>query len=212
VVEVLTRAVDQVNAKGNLHWPPPRLLFSGQEAARIFDLAGGHESRKATGFDASLALAISPALSEYRIVHFATHGLINSQNPQLSGLLLSLVDEKGQPRPGYLSVRDIYNLQLPAELIVLSACQTALGKQMRGEGIVGLTRGFLYAGAKRVVASLWNVDDSATAELMQWFYEGMLREKRSPAAALRLAQLRLLRQSRTAPPYYWAAFSVHGEW
>jgi CHAT domain-containing protein len=127
--------------------------------------------------------------------------------------VLSLVDEQGQPQDGFLRLHDIYNLKLPVELVVLSACQTALGKDIKGEGLVGLTRGFMYAGAPRVVASLWKVDDKATAELMKLFYQGMLgKEKLRPAEALRAAQVAMWKQKRWQSPYYWAAFVMQGEW
>jgi CHAT domain-containing protein len=96
--------------------------------------------------------------------------------------------------------------------VVLSACQTALGKEIKGEGLVGLTRGFMYAGAARVVASLWRIDDRATAELMKRFYEAMLKEKLRPAAALRAAQVSMWKDPRWAKPHYWAAFTLQGEW
>jgi CHAT domain-containing protein len=127
-------------------------------------------------------------------------------------LVLSLVDDKGQPQNGFLKLQDVYNLNLPAELVVLSACQTGLGKEIRGEGLIGLTRGFMYAGTKRVVASLWKVDDVATAELMKRFYQGMLVEKKRPAEALRQAQVAMWKQRRWSSPYYWAAFVLQGEW
>jgi CHAT domain-containing protein len=101
---------------------------------------------------------------------------------------------------------------LSADLVVLSACQTALGKDIQGEGLVSLTRAFMYAGAPRVVASLWKVDDVATAELMKRFYRGVLREGLGPAAALRAAQLEMSRDSRWAAPYYWAGFVMQGDW
>jgi CHAT domain-containing protein len=101
---------------------------------------------------------------------------------------------------------------MPADLVVLSACQTALGKEIRGEGMIGLTRGFMYAGARRVVASLWQVDDLATAELMARFYRGMLNEKLRPAEALRRAQLEMAGQKRWSSPYFWAGFTLQGEW
>jgi len=104
------------------------------------------------------------------------------------------------------------NLKLPAELVVLSACRTALGKEVRGEGLIGLTRGFMYAGAARVVASLWKVDDEATAEFMKLFYYQMLINKKSPAAALRDAQREFRQKRRWGSPYYWAAFVLQGEW
>jgi CHAT domain-containing protein len=145
-------------------------------------------------------------------VHFATHGFLNSLHPELSGIVLSLVNENGEPQDGFLRLHEVYNLSLPAELVVLSACQTGLGKQIKGEGLVGLTRGFMYAGAARVVVSLWNVNDEATAELMKRFYQAMLREGQRPAAALRAARISMWKEERWQVAYYWAAFVLQGEW
>jgi CHAT domain-containing protein len=125
---------------------------------------------------------------------------------------LSRFNELGQSLDGFLQLHDVYNLKLSADLVVLSACQTALGKDVRGEGLVGLTRGFMYAGAPRVVASLWQVDDAATADFMREFYSAMLTEGKRPAEALRVAQLRLSKQTQWSSPYYWAAFTLQGEW
>ena len=169
------------------------------------------QSLKALDFEATRERAISPALTDYRIVHFATHGLIDSRRPELSGLVLSMVDEAGRPQNGYLGLRDIYNLNLPVELVVLSACETGLGKETAGEGLVGLTRGFMYAGARRVVASLWKVDDIATAELMGRFYRALEQDGLAPAAALRQAQLEMAHHSDWSYPYYWGAFAVQGD-
>ncbi len=190
----------------------PRLVATRREARAIARLAPDSTSFTALGFDANLATARSPELGRYPIVHFATHGLANSENPALSGILLSLVDERGEPQAGFLTLDDIYDLDLPADLVVLSACSTALGKEIRGEGLVGIVRGFLYAGAERVVASLWKVDDNATGELMKRFYRQMLEEKRSPAAALRQAQIEMWREGEFRQPFYWAAFVLQGEW
>jgi CHAT domain-containing protein len=145
-------------------------------------------------------------------VHVATHGLLNSQHPELSGIVLSLVDEQGHPQDGFLRLHEIYNLKLGADLVVLSACRTALGKEIKGEGLVGLTRGFMYAGVPRVLASLWDVRDEATAELMKRFYHSMLKDGLRPAAALRAAQVALWREKRWESPYYWAGFVLQGEW
>jgi CHAT domain-containing protein/tetratricopeptide (TPR) repeat protein len=190
----------------------PRLPFTRREAAAILAAAPGEAGFQALDFRASRETATSAELAQYRVVHFATHGLLNGEHPELSGVVLSLVDERGQPQDGFLRLHEIYNLNLPAELVVLSACQTALGKEVRGEGLVGLTRGFMYAGSPRVVASLWQVDDVATAELMKNFYRGMLTEKLRPAAALRAAQVEMWKQRRWRAPYYWAAFQLQGEW
>jgi CHAT domain-containing protein len=148
-----------------------RLRFSRQEAEASTRLAPEGKKLTALDFAASRERATSTDLGQYRIVHFATHGLINSQHPELSGLVLSLVDKEGKPQNGFLRLHEIFNLHLEADLVVLSACQTALGKEIQGEGLIGLTRGFMYAGAPRVVASLWRVDDRATANLMRLFYE-----------------------------------------
>jgi len=189
-----------------------RLPFSRAEAAAIKAAAPPGEALEAVDFDASRATATSEQLSQYRIIHFATHGLLNSAHPELSGMIFSLVDRQGKLQNGFLRLHEVYNLNLPAELVVLSACQTGLGKDVKGEGIVGLTRGFMYAGAARVVASLWQVDDSATAELMKRFYAKMLGHGLRPAAALRDAQVEMWRQKLRQSPYYWAGFVLQGEW
>ena len=189
-----------------------RLRFSRQEAEEIARLAGDKRNLKALDFSASRSLVTNANLSDYRIVHFATHGLINNQNPDLSGVVLSLVDEQGRPQNGFLRLYDIYNLKFDADLVVLSACQTALGKEIKGEGLIGLTRGFMYAGAPRVVASLWRIDDRATADIMKRFYEAMLRDGMRPAAALRAAQISMSQDKRWHSPHYWAAFTLQGEW
>ena len=189
-----------------------RLPFTRFEAEGITTVAGAGNSLKATDFRANRETATSPELAQYRFVHFATHGILNSEHPELSGIVLSLVNEQGKPVDGFLRLHDIYNLNLPADLVVLSACQTGLGKEIRGEGLVGLTRGFMYAGAPRVVASLWKVDDAATAELMKRFYRGMLKDKLRPAAALRRAKVEMWKQTRWNAPFYWAAFELQGEW
>jgi CHAT domain-containing protein len=190
----------------------PRLTETRQEAIRIAALVPGAEQRQYLDFQASRATAMSRDLSEFRYVHFATHGLLDTLRPELSGIVLSLVDEQGRQQNGFLFAHEVYNLKLPAELVVLSGCQTGLGKEIKGEGFVGLTRGFMYAGAARVMASLWKVNDQATAELMERFYRGVLRKKQRPAEALRAAQIEMWQQSRWKAANYWAAFVLQGEW
>jgi CHAT domain-containing protein len=167
------------------------------------------QTKEQLNFEANRANAMSQELSRYRTIHFATHGIVDFEHPELSGIVLSLVDKQGQPQDGHLRLHDIYNLNLPADLVVLSACQTGIGKQIKGEGLIALTRGFMYAGAQRVVASLWKVDDAATAELMAEFYKQMFTQKLKPAAALRAAQQTL---SHRRQPYFWAGFVLQGEW
>lgn len=190
----------------------PRLPFTRLEAEGVLASAPPDQSLKATDFRANRETATSPELAQYRYVHFATHGILNSEHPELSGIVLSLVNENREPVDGFLRLHEIYNLNMPADLVVLSACQTGLGKEIRGEGLIGLTRGFMYAGSPRVVASLWKVDDAATAELMKRFYRGMLKDKLPPAAALRAAKVEMWKQKRWNAPFYWAAFELQGEW
>ena len=189
-----------------------RLRFTRQEAEQILAVAPRASNLKAIDFKATRATATGGELSKYRYVHFATHGYLDSERPDLSAVVLSLVDEQGKPQDGFLRAHEIYNLNLPAELVVLSACQTGLGKEIKGEGLVGLTRGFMYAGAARVVVSLWNVNDKATADLMTKFYEKILKQGARPAAALRAAQVEMWKQKQWQSPYYWAAFTMQGEW
>ncbi|WP_392534355.1 CHAT domain-containing protein [Nostoc sp. C117] len=189
-----------------------RLQFTRQEAEEILALVPADKAKSAFDFTASRNTATSNDLSQYSIIHFATHGILNSKHPELSGIVLSLFDNKGVPENGFLRLHDIFNLNLKAELVVLSACKTGLGEEVKGEGLVGLTRGFMYAGSPRVVVSLWSVDDQATSELMKVFYKKMLQEGLKPAAALRTAQLEIWRTQKYAAPYYWAAFTLQGEW
>jgi CHAT domain-containing protein len=202
----LTRAINDVG--GELR----RLLMTRDEAETILSVTPRNGGFAALDFRANRATATGDELSDYRIVHFATHSLLNSEHPELSGLVLSLVDEQGQPQDGFLRMHEIFNLRLPAELVVLSACQTGLGKELKGEGLVGLTRGFMYAGAARVVASLWEVNDVATAELMKRFYRRMLQDGMRPAEALRAAQIEMWKRPQWQSPFYWGGFILQGEW
>lgn len=208
----LTRSISDVGLRAGSKSYLPRLLFTRREARRIIELTPPGKGMAALDFKASRVAMLNPELSQYRIVHIATHGLVNSVNPGLSGLVFSLVNDQGKDQDGFLGLQDIYNLNLNADLVVLSACQTGLGKDIEGEGLVGMTRGFMYAGARRVVTSLWNVVDSATAELMGDFYKAMEQDRMPPAAALRRAQIQMWKQKRWSDPYYWAAFQIQGDW
>jgi CHAT domain-containing protein len=190
----------------------PRLPGTRQEAEQIVAMVPASEGRLALDFAASRETATTAELSQYRYVHFSTHGLLNSVHPELSGVVFSLVNERGEAQDGFLRAHEIFNLKLPADVVVLSACQTGMGKNIRGEGLVSLMRGFMHAGAPRVVVSLWDVSDSGTTELMVRFYHGMLKEGMRPAAALRAAQVSLMNDKRWASPYYWASFTLQGEW
>jgi CHAT domain-containing protein len=189
-----------------------RLPATRREAEAIAALSPPDQTRLAVDFGASRAFVVGGDLARYRVVHFATHGLLDNRHPELSGLVLSLVDESGAPQDGFLRTGDVFGLRLGADLVVLSACQTALGREQRGEGLVGLTRGFMYAGAPRVVASLWMVPDGATAELMRRFYQGLLAQGRPAAAALREAQRSMAADPRWSAPYAWAGFTLQGLW
>jgi CHAT domain-containing protein len=190
-----------------------RLPSTRQEARLIAALLPESVRWVSLDFEATRDAVISARLGDYRIIHFATHGVVDGARPELSALALSMFDESGNPRDGFLRLYEIYNLHLQADLVVLSSCQTALGKNVHSEGLVGLARGFMHAGAPRVVASLWKVNDQATSELMRLFYSAMLGpQKKSAASALRDAQLAMARQERWRSPYYWAAFVLQGEW
>jgi tetratricopeptide (TPR) repeat protein len=189
-----------------------RLRFSGLEADLVARLFAPGEARRADGVEASRAFLDAPETARSRIVHLATHATVDEVRPELSAIVLAQFDGQGRPAPGFLRLFEIYDWKLAAELVVLSACRTASGAEVRGEGILSLTRGFLHAGAARVLASQWAVEDRATAQLMQRFYEGMLHRRLPPAAALRAAQLALRADPRWQDPYFWAGFSLYGEW
>jgi CHAT domain-containing protein len=189
-----------------------RLAYSGDEARRIASLVSPSDALVATGLDATRERAMSDDLGRYRFVHFATHALVNTRHPDLSGIALSTVGRDGAARDGFLRLPDIYNMRLSADVVILSACQTALGRDVRGEGLVGLTRGFLHAGARGVVSTLWEVRDRQTSELMARFYRGMLHDGLKPVAALRAAQLAMMRDPASSAPFYWAGFVLQGDW
>jgi CHAT domain-containing protein/Tfp pilus assembly protein PilF len=209
-IESVNLGLSRSTRDNNRQWS--RLEFTRKEAQIIQSLVPENSSTQSLDFAANRSAATSSNLSQYKIIHFATHGFANSTHPELSGILMSLVDTNGKPLNGFLRLTDIFNLKLAAELVVLSACQTGLGQNIQGEGMVGLTRGFMYAGAQRVVVSLWSVDDEGTSKLMASFYQGMLQKGLTPAAALRAAQLEMLQQEKWHSPYYWAAFTLQGEW
>jgi CHAT domain-containing protein len=186
------------------------LVYSRDELDYLREV-GGQGAFVARGFDASRATLEKINFSRYAILHFATHGLLDPKNPKKLGLYLSMVDEDGRDQRGFITMQDVYNLRVPVSLVVLSACRTGLGEDVRGEGLIGLTRGFMHAGASSVVASLWKVDDEATAELMKYFYTNMLKKGMRPAAALREAQNTLRQNPQWQSPHFWAGFTLQGE-
>ena len=209
-LELVEAAEDTGITNGELK--VPRLAGSRKEAEEIVAMVPVAERKLALDFAASRETATSADLSQYRYVHFSTHGFLDSVHPELSGIVFSLVNERGEAQDGFLRAHEVFNLKLPADLVVLSACQTGIGKEIKGEGLVSLTRGFMYAGAPRVVVSLWSVSEMGTTELMVRFYREMLKEGKTPAAALRAAQISLMKEKRWASPFYWAPFTLQGEW
>ena len=186
------------------------LVYSKFELDYLRNIAG-QGALVATGFKASRAVLEKTDFSQYAILHFATHGLLDPKDPKKLGLYLSMVNEAGQNEDGFITMQDVYNLRVPVSLVVLSACRTGLGEDIRGEGLIGLTRGFMHAGASSVVASLWKVNDEATADLMKYFYTNMLKKGMRPAAALREAQNTLRQDPHWSSPHYWAGFTLQGE-
>ncbi|MBK7926377.1 MAG: CHAT domain-containing protein [Bryobacterales bacterium] len=182
------------------NWAP--LPMTALEARAIRKLAPA--ARALTGPDATRAALLQPSILGASILHLATHARAESEHPALARIALA--------GGGQLTLADIYGMPLRSRLVVLSGCETALGREVAGEGPVGLARAFFYAGARTVVASLWNVQDRATAELMRHFYQGLLTRRLSPSAALRRAQLTLRNDSRWTHAYYWAPFLIGGDW
>src|SRR5215510_10448817 len=187
-----------------------RLPASRDEALAIAKLAP-ERSLAALDFDANRQMVMSGALSDYRYLHFATHAYVDDVFPGLSWLALSKVDRKGQEQPGYLRLNDVYRLRLNADLVTLGACRTGLGKQLRGEGMISMTRGFIYAGVPRVMVSLWDVTDRETAQFMQRFYRNLLKGKLPVSEALRRAQVEMWESPESNAPFFWAAFSLQGD-
>lgn len=188
-----------------------RLEGTRKEALEISNFVPDAQKLVKYDFAANYSTATSPELSKYRFIHFATHGVFDAQRPERSGVIFSAVNEQGDLQRSLLSTSDVFKLNLSADLVVLSACTTALGQEIKGEGLIGLTGGLMYAGSKSVVSSFWDVDDAGTAELMSKFYANMLKEKQSPSQALRNSQLQMWQSSQWQAPYYWAAFGMQGK-
>jgi CHAT domain-containing protein/predicted negative regulator of RcsB-dependent stress response len=191
-----------------------RLTGTRAEAQQIGKLAtaAGRKTETWLDLEASEANVEGRDLSQYRVVHFATHGLLNTERPQFTGLVLSLVGNR-EGEDGFLRTDEVFNLRLGSPLVMLSACETGLGKEKRGEGVIGLTRAFMYAGAPTVGVSLWSVADKSTADLMTDFYKNLFAKGgNSPAAAMRTARLNMIAGKRFSAPFYWAPFVLVGDW
>jgi CHAT domain-containing protein len=186
----------------------PRLIGTGEEATRIQETVGPEKASLFLGFSASVETILSPAMRDFRILHLATHGVLDESTPGFSGLVLSLVSSDGHPVFGYLKTHDIASLNLRSELVVLSSCDSAAGNNLSGEGVTGLPYAFLQAGATRVISTLWRVDDEVAKELMITFYTEMYSNGRSPAEALRQSQILMMQTPHRSAPYYWAGFEI----
>ena len=209
----LNQAVENVgNTRSGSPLSLKRLEHSQTEAQTIQTYLKDAETVSFFDFDANLENAQKTDLSPYQIIHFASHGILDTERPELSGIVLSLYNKQGELINGYLRLNEIFNLNLTSELVVLSACETGLGKDMKGEGLIGLTRGFMYAGSPRVLVSLWQINDEGTSEFMGRFYRLMLEENLTPVQALKAAQLEMQQTEKWSDPYYWAAFTLQGEW
>ena len=201
--------------------PLARLAGTRAEAEQIVKLAkaSGTQAEVWLDLDASEENVETRDVSKYRILHIATHGLLNAERPQFTGLVLSLIGNKSED--GFLRTDEVFNLHLGSPLVMLSACETGLGKEKRGEGVMGLTRAFIYAGAPTVGVSLWSVADKSTADLMTDFYKRLLSSPAasasstsavSPSSAMREAQLAMIAGKKYSAPFYWAPFVLVGDW
>jgi CHAT domain-containing protein len=189
----------------------PRLFATQAEADSISEVVGKSRTEILSGFAANRERVLNADISDYRILHFATHGLVDVNRPEVSSIVLSQFDENGAKREGFLRLQDIYSLDLASDLVVLSACQSGVGKEIKGEGLMSLNNAFLQAGAKSVLSSAWKVDDEATAEFMKRFYANVVNKQLTPAESLRQTQLEMVSSTQFKSPFYWAAFTVQGE-
>ena len=188
----------------------PRLRGSEEEAEAISSIAGADRVHLYLGFQATPAAVLETDWTRYFIAHFATHAVVDSARPELSGIILSTLGKDGSPHNGILWLHDIYRTPMPLPLVVLSGCRTADGTAIPGEGISGLAQAFLSSGASAVVGSLWTVDDAAAGKMVPWFYQTLLNQHLSISGALRAAQMRMLADG--SPPYDWAGYIVEGNW
>jgi CHAT domain-containing protein len=191
----------------------PRLFSTRWEASAISALVPNSQRSVALDFAANQQFVTSPDVAQHRVLHFATHTVIDEQHPELSRIALSSFHPDGNAIDGFLYAHEIYRLHLPVEMVVLSSCSTARGSEVKGEGLIAFAHAFMCAGSRRVMAALWNVDDTPTSEFMVHYYRKMLGRRRlTPAAALRATQMEFLQDKRWQSPYFWAPFVIEGEW
>jgi len=188
-----------------------RLQGSGLEASAILDSVNSSRTDSFSGFAATRRKLLGVRLSDYKIIHFATHAFTDEQRPELSGIVLSRYDERGRPEDEFVRLNDIYGFKLNADLVVLSACETAKGKEVKGEGLISLNNAFLQAGVRSVLATTWKVEDGASLQIMKEFYRGMAGDALTPSQALRKAQIKLWNNPQYRSPFYWAAFTLQGD-
>ena len=210
------------------------MFGSKEEIETIFNLyeQQGKKALIKTHQQANESLVKSDEMQNYKILHFATHGFVNENNPELSGILFAqdtsktlqglqnLIRSNLEQNEGILYQSEIYNLNFNADLVVLSACETGLGKITKGEGVIGLTRALLYAGSKNIIVSLWSVNDKSTSKLMIDFYENLLAEKKPYKVSKNLikynkplseAKRKMIKDGKYAHPYFWSPFILIGE-
>ena len=216
----LSSAISDVSGSNDAATSPsgsgPRIVrlrgtrTEAEQIAQLTKTSGGHADSW-LDFNASENNVESRDIQKYRVVHFATHGLLDAEHPQFSGLILSLVGNQGND--GFLRTDEIFNLRLGGPLVMLSACETGLGREKSGEGVIGLTRAFLYAGSPTVGVSLWSVADRSTADLMTDFYRNLFaKEGVSAATAMRASQQKMIAGKKYSAPFYWAPFVLEGDW
>lgn len=190
----------------------PRLVFSRDEASSIARMVPADQSRVRLDFNATKQEFLSPATTHFRYVHLSSHAIIDTDRPELSSIVLTRIGPNGEPVDGQVRLYELYRFHVGAELVTLGACNTGVGQQMSGEGLVGLTRAFLFAGAKSVLVTLWPVEDEGTATFMEAFYSNLLTKGMKPSSALTAAQQKMRREPRWQDPYYWAGFALQGDW
>ncbi len=188
-----------------------RLKESKAESDSIVEIVGEKNADVYTGFSANREELLNISTSGYKIIHFATHGYLEDEHPELSGIVLSRFGPNREKLEEFFRLQDIYGMKLRADLVVLSACETGIGKEVKGEGLKSLNNAFLQVGAKTVVSSLWQVEDSATGEFMKIFYETMLNGEMTASKALQITKQKMRENRRFGAPYYWAGFTIQGD-
>jgi CHAT domain-containing protein/Tfp pilus assembly protein PilF len=191
----------------------PRLPGTRTEAMAISALVSENNRLLALDFDASLNRLLETDVANSQILHFATHGILDPEHANLSGIMLSLFQKDGSRQAGFLSARHVLSKRFNSSLAVLSACRTGIGREIVGDGLVGLPRAFMFSGVRRLLVTMWAVDDAATSDFMAAFYRELLGSANAdPSSVLRTTQLQTMKHSERSFPYFWGAFSLYGDW